>query len=63
MGPCDGDGCGREMFRGDIFFINALGFLLCVDCWEKVPGVDASMHRAEHVTDVREMVWDGEFPA
>lgn len=33
------------MCRGDIFFITLSQHLYCVDCWEKVPGVQASAHR------------------
>ena len=45
MGPCAGEGCDRQLYRGDIFFTPLSGGIHCVDCWEKAPGVDAEMHR------------------
>lgn len=76
VGTCDGEGCARELQRGDIFFINAVNQLFCIDCREKLPGVDAAMHRRAsreqeavfieagvggvEVPDL--VIWDGEFP-
>lgn len=69
VGGCHGDSCDRQLYRGDIFFTDATGRLLCVDCWEKVPGVEAAMHRAffkpalEELAKQRHAEMDAGFPA
>lgn len=46
IGPCQGvAGCDRVLHRGDMFVVTAADQLLCIDCWNLVPGVDAEMHR------------------
>lgn len=65
IGPCQGEGCDRQLRRGDIFFCLADGRTLCIDCYEKIPGISlARAIPAEAPQAVKQpaSVWDGEFP-
>lgn len=73
IGTCDGEQCDRLLLRGDMFFITLAEQLYCLDCWEKVPGVDlgksvpAELHEIPASKRAPEppadhFVWDGAFP-
>ena len=65
IGPCNGEGCDRILKRHDIFFCMADGKTLCLDCCEKVPGVQLSAMILKEPTETvsTAIIWDGEFPS
>lgn len=68
IGPCTGEGCDRQLRRGDLFWCMMSGATLCIDCYSRVPGIDLatcpppSDPPPQAAKQPETLIWDGAFP-